>query len=343
MHSSGGFDIFGRVRRLCGIRKHCVWKISAKNCDFFAYPALSFVFIYSGESIMERKGLTLIELLVVIAVIMFATGTLTAALHGSRQTAVRLVCETNLTGIGRAMTVFANENEGDFPRAGGPGGTWTFDGVLPSWFGGFNFDPDAAYGIWRDNEGNIISPGRATITSSLYLLVKYGILMPKRFVCKGDAGAQRLNVAWFPPLFRDLSKIFDFGGGGSGVPFPGELVSYAYHMPNSRSSSDPMSFAITDMTHPASPVCADRNPHLDKNATGGDVHANSAAHQGRGQNVLYKDGSVRFETTVTVGIEGDNIYTYGGDPNGTPPAGNGDGFPADEKDAYLVGEQNYML
>jgi hypothetical protein len=87
---------------------------------------------------------------------------------------------------------------------------------------------------------------------------------------------------------------------------------------------------------------------MDKNAHGPEVGDNSASHQGKGQNVLYRDGSVRFETEVTVGIAGDNIYTYatdpnlgGGDPNGTPPTGNGTGFPFGERDAYLVGEKNY--
>jgi len=64
---------------------------------------------------------------------------------------------------------------------------------------------------------------------------------------------------------------------------------------------------------------------LDKNSPDPNLHDNSAAHQGKGQNVLYKDGSVTFEKSVTVGIGGNNIYTYGdpetggGDPNGHSP------------------------
>jgi hypothetical protein len=66
-----------------------------------------------------------------------------------------------------------------------------------------------------------------------------------------------------------------------------------------------------------------------------------------GQNVLYKDGSVRFEASPKVGIGGDNIYTYGGywqtgggDPNGTGPMDDGDGVPMGVNDAFLVSENN---
>lgn len=37
---------------------------------------------------------------------------------------------------------------------------------------------------------------------------------------------------------------------------------------------------------------------------------NSFSHQDTGQNVLFADGHVNFETLPTVGIDSDNIYTY---------------------------------
>ena len=297
---------------------------------------------------MNRKGLTLIEVLVLIVVTALLLGVLTPGLNMSRQTAVRLVCRTSLTGIGRAIAVYANENEGRFPRAGGPGGTWIDEGVIPDYRGGFTQDEDGAFNIIRDHTGQIIVPGRATITSSFYYLIKFGQVPPRQFICKGDEGAQEFDLSPFPPYSWDLKKFFDFGPGPPCCPLPGEHVSYSYHLPYSRAPDDIRSFMIVDISRPTSPVCADRNPHLDKNVLEGGVSTNSAAHQGKGQNVLYRDGSVRFERQVTVGIAGDNIYTYGGDPwlgggdpNGTPPAGNGNGFPLGEKDAYLVGEQNY--
>jgi hypothetical protein len=115
---------------------------------------------------------------------------------------------------------------------------------------------------------------------------------------------------------------------------------------------DGLSFAMSDIFGSGTPVAADRNPWLDTNAglgPGDDIASNSACHQGKGQNVLYKDGSSRWERSPQVGIGADNIYTYGGDitqnigdPDGTAPSGNGDIFavPTCQNDALLVSEEN---
>ena len=66
---------------------------------------------------MKRKGFTLVELLVVIAIIALLMGILMPALSKVRQIANRLVCGTNLSGIGKAMMVYANEYDDEFPRA----------------------------------------------------------------------------------------------------------------------------------------------------------------------------------------------------------------------------------
>jgi len=74
------------------------------------------------------------------------------------------------------------------------------------------------------------------------------------------------------------------------------------------------------------------------------VGQNAEAHQRKGQNVLYKNGSVNFEDTPYVGIGDNNIWVYGDNPltgaTGMGPAGNGDGAPVSSSDAYLVNELN---
>jgi hypothetical protein len=122
------------------------------------------------------------------------------------------------------------------------------------------------------------------------------------------------------------------------------------------SSLSGTSFSISDVFGPDCAVAADRNPHIDINAGSGlDVTANSASHQGKGQNVLYKNGSMSFERNPQVGVGSDNIYTYSalpesinqniGDPDGIAPAdsvGNidFDSAPVSQNDSYLVLELN---
>ena len=72
----------------------------------------------------KRKGFTLVELLVVIAIIALLMGILMPALARVRQIAFRLVCGSNLSGIGRAMLIYAHDYDNDFPRAGYTGTDW---------------------------------------------------------------------------------------------------------------------------------------------------------------------------------------------------------------------------
>jgi hypothetical protein len=200
---------------------------------------------------------------------------------------------------------------------------------------------DEAFGIIRDPiTDEILSPGKATITSSFFLLVKYSGIPPKQFVCKGDAGCREFKISLFPwALIKETKKAWDFGDGSRpNRIWPGEFVSYTYQMPYATSTSNVICFGVIDQSNPATPVCADRNPshNLDKNAEEG--QQNSSAHREKGQNVTYKDGSARFEPTPNVGLAEDNIYTYGDNRVPTRP---GQGISVGDRDAYLVSERNF--
>ena len=64
---------------------------------------------------MRRKGFTLVELLVVIAIIALLMGILMPALARVRQLAYRMVCGTNLAGLGKAVLIYSNDNEEEYP------------------------------------------------------------------------------------------------------------------------------------------------------------------------------------------------------------------------------------
>jgi hypothetical protein len=326
---------------------------------------------------MRRKCFTLVELLVVIGIIAVLMGILLPALSAVRRTAQRVVCGSSLAGLGKAILLYGNEYGGDYPRAGGPAGTWGTGGEIIDW-------TDQAGHQWG------MPPCTITITTSLYLLVKYEDVTPGQFICRGDSGARELKLsdaaAGLPPGINDVTMVWDFGS-GTAYPttpyYPGVYNSYAYHCPydNAKMASG-ASFPLRSDSSPASPVCADRNPYWDRNATvylngntcAGDPKeppptcttasgykddyktGNAAAHQRDGQNVLFNDTHVRFEKFPNVGIGKDNIWKCWA--NATPPATNcerelgqtwcgdktdGTLAPFSEADAFLVSESNKSL
>jgi len=255
---------------------------------------------------MKRKGFTLVELLVVIAIIALLMGILMPALSRVRQIAFRVVCGTNLSGIGKAMLIYSNDYDDELPRSGGRNSPWA--AKIPNWQAPNRF---GAYGVSANGEGGV-----GSISSCFYLLVKYAEVTPKSFLCKGDSGTTEFKPANYGAGARDLIDLWDFG------PEPREHCSYAYHMPFGL-------YALTTSGEPGMAVAADRNPFTaSPMAEPKDISlfvpeggreaikfGNANQHQEDGQNVLFLDSHVSFEKTPYCGINDDNIYTFwdGGD------------------------------
>jgi prepilin-type N-terminal cleavage/methylation domain-containing protein len=256
---------------------------------------------------MKKKGFTLVELLVVIAIIALLMGILMPALARVRQIAFRMVCGTNLSGLGKAMMIYANDYEDELPRAGGRNSTWA--ATIPNWMAGNRF---TAYNLGTDGSGGV-----ANISSCFYLLVKYAEVTPKSFICKGDSGTTEFKPADDGAGQLDLIDLWDFG------KVPSTHCSYSYHMPFG-------AYALTTSSEPGMAVAADRNPLQDSPAAtakdwpgifdpaGGKElvkYGNAIAHQEDAQNVLFLDIHVGQEKRAFCGINDDNIYTYwnGGD------------------------------
>ncbi len=276
---------------------------------------------------IKKRAFTLVDLLVVIATIALLMSVLMPALARLRQRAFRINCGTNLSQIGKAMYFYANDYDNDFPRAGGPNSKW---GRTPNW---------QAHNL-SDAFSLKHGYGQATISASLYLLVRYEGVAPKSFICKAKPGIREFKSSKYGIRDKELSDLWDFG------PDPSMHCSYSYHLPYGKHS-----LTITNL--PGMAVVADRNPWIkspfakakdfskfDPNGTNEQIsNGNTTAHRDDGQNVLYVDGHVAFEKKSFCGVKDDNIYTFcsGSDiRRGAPPTLTSQ--PADRVDSLLVND-----
>ena len=250
----------------------------------------------------KSKQFSPIEVLVVFLACLFVIAIIVPAAQMSRFEEYRIKCADNLSQIGRAMLLYANDYEDELPRAGGRTSIWA--PTIPNWLA---FNRYSAYGMAADGSG-----GSASISSCFYLLVKYAEVTPGTFVCPGDEGTTEFIPEDYAAGDSNLIDLWDFG------PRPSRHCSYAYHMPFGF-------YALTTSSEPGMAVAADRNPLMDSlaavakpwpglyNPDGGREsvkYGNAIAHEEEGQNVLFLDGHVSFEDHSFCGVNNDNIYTF---------------------------------
>ncbi|MCE5339704.1 MAG: type II secretion system GspH family protein [Planctomycetaceae bacterium] len=280
---------------------------------------------------MKKKGFTLVELLVVIAIIAMLLAILMPALGKVRQLAQRIMCATNLSGLGKAMLTYSNDDKYEsFPIGGSSGAYWDRgtggSAGTDSW--------DWRISTFVEGSGTPATPKRATISSCLYLLVKIADTTPDQFICPGsdnkkfELGNFTLATGYANASFTD---VWDFGAkkdAKSGFTMGKGHNTYSYQLPLPMSSTLTTVYPITTTSNPARPVMADRNPFWISGNTTGYMYTwdsssskpyqasipagNNTYHQKDGQNVLYADLHSKFEKQANVGIQQDNIYTYWG-------------------------------
>jgi prepilin-type N-terminal cleavage/methylation domain-containing protein len=286
------------------------------------------------ERNMKKKGFTLIELLVVIAIIAMLLAILMPALNKVKKIAQRVICGTNLKGLGTAQTVYANDYDDEYavqgrtPTTGGH----TWNSFTDGW--------QATNPVIDFSTARNISVG-----ASLYLLVREADVAPKSFVC---ASSDQTEFSGKNSANADIVELWDFGHptmmANEG---PVKCVSYSYQMPyaSGQSPTPPGTgakgkFAPDSRRSAAFAMMADKSPwfeskltrgltsttFMDKvgriNAgglpTGNDfsklerwaiLGANAYPHGREGQNVTYADGHNSWETRTDVGVKNDNIYT----------------------------------
>ncbi len=303
-----------------------------------------------------RGSWTKSDVVTVVLCAVVAVMTAGAVNEMGAERAFRQTCAKNMASLGKAMLIYSNDYEDELPMAGGKVNEWV--PTIPNWLGRMRTQ---AFGMnTRDGSG-----GKTTTTSSLYLLVKYAEVHSRNFVCPGEPKTRAFRLSEVKetlPGGFELIDAWDFGGRYDDCNNPSRHCSYSYHVPFDRQN------ALTVAYDPGMPVLADRNPWIDPNrvndanlgwarfleaSEGADPNGvrigNSDTHRRDGQNVLFLDTHVVFQTRPACGVNDDNLYTIDatqsepGEPKQTVPQVYGSLRPAHKRDSVLVQELPYAL
>jgi prepilin-type processing-associated H-X9-DG protein len=176
----------------------------------------------------------------------------------------------------------------------------------------------------KDKAALPFRPAKNDVTAALFMLLRTQDIAGKAFVCPSTG-----------------LETFDFGGSplsaNKWTNWPGrdaikKHLSYSYQNPYPSADAIGKGFKLNNAISAEFAVASDMNPGgdglLKLKPTAGLREAregNSFNHDRDGQNVLYGDGHVEFLINPFVGVQRDNIFTFGESGNDAPDTG-GDGI-----------------
>ncbi len=265
------------------------------------------------------KAFTLIELLVVIAIIALLISILLPSLSRARELSKRLVCASNIKGIGTSAKIYANDNVERWMIPAFKRGEIDQNGIdYLNNASQVNIPPTDPGEVGYDREFQTTSETsvfpnvgstQCSTTRSFWMMVRSGDITIKQYVCPSGNDDEDET--------ENLDLYYDFEGYYN--------ISYGYQVPFGPRDTQPREGADNRQI-----FAADKGPYYLSNYTPdwavgqqGDITLddspktwrpfNSFNHggtaNGEGQNCLYADGHASFNRHPACGIDGDNIYT----------------------------------
>jgi prepilin-type N-terminal cleavage/methylation domain-containing protein/prepilin-type processing-associated H-X9-DG protein len=284
---------------------------------------------FVGRRMCKRGAFTLIELLVAIGIVALLMSILMPMVSSVRERALRLECANHLRQLGLAMSIYsASERDNGLPRTI----------YRPTQ----RLQLDNAGYLVPDSFGKSGYVGDNNVPASLFLLLKYQNLPPVLFTCPATNATPGFLTSR-PRLSSNWELIPQNLSYSMATPFPtlaGQNAGFVWR------STMPSDFALIADINPG--TRGGSNPPNNVVAPPHDAGtyqmaaANSNNHNNRGQNVLYGDGHIEFQSTPYCGAIRpafgfpDQIYTAATSPTGDGGTTDNTAQPVDKSDSVLL-------
>ena len=298
----------------------------------------------------RRRGITSTDLLVCLAILLLGSSLTFAQLARAREVANRIKCASNLKQIGMALLLYSNENRGAYPRGrsdlntnADPKPVWGTPygdaALVPPDEPGFIANPFVADEPKDEKDKRLVKyrPAFNDVTAALYQLLRTQDITSEVFVCPTTE-----------------LEPWDYGGGKrtaqhwtnwAGAEGLRKHLSYSYQNPYPSHKAIGLGFKLNNSISAEFAVGSDMNPGGEallklnaKSAARQMRDGNSYNHDRDGQNILFGDGHVEFLQTPFVGVQRDNVFTYGKSGKDVADKG-GDGIvgsPVGPEDSILL-------